>query len=109
MLKKVKVGLVGVALIVILMFVVATFNVGSVSASPTDNKNISDVKWVTKYSHGYGNITFAENPFTGNGFITPIVEKLPEPKYVEVDTPYGKVKATKETYEMKRPRKPTRC
>lgn len=113
MLKKVKVGLVGVALIMILMFVVATFNVGSVNASPTDKISSSDLKFVTKYVPEYGNVTAREDMFVGDGdnikvvlnkdykeigAITPIFEKLPVVDFITVDTPYGKVNVTQDTY-----------
>lgn len=114
MLKKIKVGFVGVALIVVLLIAAATLNVGSVNASPTDKNDPSNLKWVTKYVPGYGNVTAREDMFVGDGddiylvankdykekgIITPIFEKIPEINYVVVDTPYGKVEVTPETYK----------
>jgi hypothetical protein len=65
--KKINLGIMGVALIVILMITMAAFNVGSVNASPAEKKNPSDLKWVTKYDPNYGNITVREDMVVGNG------------------------------------------
>lgn len=70
---------------------------------------------VTKYVPGYGNVTAREDMFIGEGdktkivinddykeigIITPKVEKFPDAKYIVIDTPYGKVNVSKNTYDM---------
>jgi len=113
MLKSTKIGYMGVALLVILLITVATLNVGIVYASTTDKNNSSNLKFITKYVPGYGNVTAREDMFVGEGdnisivlnkdykeigAITPIYEKLPDVDAVTVDTPYGKVVTPRDNY-----------
>lgn len=92
MLRKFGLGLTGVVLLVILMIAIATFNVGSVNASPAATKDYSKLKFITKYVPGYGNVTAREDMFVGSGdnitivankdyaehgLITPHCEKYP--------------------------------
>lgn len=112
MLKKISIGLMGMALMVIFLVIVATLNFGVVNASATDKKT-SDLKWVTKNVPGFGNVTAREDMFVGEGnntclvlnkdyqeigVITPIYEKLPVVDTVTVNTPYGNITVTKDEY-----------
>ncbi len=112
MLKRINIGTMGVALLLILMIAVAAFNVGSVSSDSTATSS-SNLKFVTKYVPGYGNVTAREDMFVGSGdnirivankdfkehgLITPVYENLPAIDYVTIDSPYGKLEVTPETY-----------
>lgn len=113
MLKRIITGFAGVAIIVLLV-ATATFNVSSANAGSID-KNTSELKMITKYIPSYGNVTAREDMFIGEGdnikiimnkdykekgIITPIIEKYPEATYIEVNTLYGNVNVSENTYKM---------
>ncbi|MDI6896943.1 hypothetical protein [Methanocella conradii] len=112
MLKKIRIELMGMALMVIFLVTVATLNVGTVNANTTDKKT-SDLKWVTKNVKGIGNVTAREDMFVGegdnitltvnkdyqeNGLITPVFEKAPKMDTITVETPYGNVTVSRDEY-----------
>jgi hypothetical protein len=84
-------------------------------SNDSDPFNSTDLKWITVEVPGYGNVTVREDMVVKDGddirivankdadkvgLITPLVEKLPAVEYVKVDTPYGPIEVTTDTYKL---------
>ncbi len=117
MLKKLKAGRLGMTVMVILMFIAATLNVGTVNATVPDQKSTdkkpAELKNIKKHINGIGDVTAREDMFVGEGdnislvlnkdykeigAITPIIENATVPDTVTIETPYGKVVTSREQY-----------